>query len=333
MTDPIQVLNPRERESIWEQKYRPDALDQVVLPDELRAKYESYLAEEVLPNLCLYSPSPGTGKTTSALVLAAEYGCRKPLLINASLDTSIDTIRTKVYQYATGTSLAGGRKVVVLDEVERLSSAAQESLKGLIEAVSKNCSFILTTNAASSINGPLLSRCRLNKFMWNDEEALQMQKQMMKRAIAILEAESIEYHPQTIAALVKQCFPDNRTLLGTLQDYAVSRGAIDEGVLRNVQTQGIGTLIEHMRNKKFFEVKQWVYENSTRLGPDFYPKLIRVLCGDNGAEPLIEGKGQVEAIEFLGEEQKYHGHADLWLHVLRVTTVLMQICGPHWIKK
>ena len=74
-----------------------------------------------------------TGKTTLATAICNDIGAT-PLIINASLNNSIDDIRTNVTQYATSVSVLGGPKVVVLDEAERLSTAAQESLKGLMEA-------------------------------------------------------------------------------------------------------------------------------------------------------------------------------------------------------
>lgn len=326
----VTKLTITDREFVFEQKYRPQYLDEIVLPESLRTKFESYLSEGSLPNMCLYSPSPGTGKTTTALALAREIGSKKPLLINASLDTSIDTIRTQVYQYATGSSLHGGRKVVILDEVERLSANAQESLKGLLEQVSKNCTFILTTNAATSVNAPLMSRCRLIKYMWSDAEAKQMTVDMLRRACAILDNEGIKYEAKVMAALVKQHFPDNRKLLGTMQDFANEHGCINEGVLADIKSGDLKTLVESMKSRKFNEVKQWCVDNASRLGGDFYPRLTRLIIGNTPDNSLVHGEGELEAIEILGSEQKDHGKADIWLHVLRTLTVLMLALDGKW---
>ncbi len=319
-----------DKEYIWEQKYRPADFDEVILPKSLRAKLNGFLATQNLPSLCLYSPKPGTGKTTTALALAAAVGSKQPLFINASLQTDIANIRETVFNYATGTSLFGGKKIVILDEVERLSRAAQESLKGLMEKVSKNCSFIMTTNNISGIVEPLLSRCTTIQYMWTNDESKEMMAQMCNRSVQILNNEGVEFNPKVIVALVKQHFPDNRSILKRLQEFSMEHGSINEGILTQIKGGALETLIESMRNKKYNEVKQWVSDNATTLGGDFYPRLTRALIGEGETSGLLKAEGVIATVEFLGAEQKDHGKADMWLHVLRVCTVLMLEIENQW---
>ena len=103
---------------IWEQKYRPNNIEEVIIPDKIKDLLLNFAAEGHIPSFLFNSPSPGTGKTTTALALANAIGCTAPLFINASLDTSIDSIRSKVFQYATTVSVVSTakQKVVILDE-------------------------------------------------------------------------------------------------------------------------------------------------------------------------------------------------------------------------
>lgn len=318
------ALNVVEKEFVWEQKYRPNRLADVILPKRIKDKLTAYVDEGRIPCLLLYSPSPGTGKTTTAFALANEIKCKKPLFVNASLNTDINTIRNKVVTYASGASLAGGTKVVILDETERLSNAAQESLKGLIETVSKTCVFILTTNNKSRIVQPLISRCRVMEYMWTAEEAKAMQVQMMKRCLEILEAENVPCEKAVLAALVKKHFPDNRSILGMLQDFAQEHGEINTGILGQINTGNFDSLITCIKSHDFAGMKQWVTDNVDTLGPEFYGKLTHKLI-DRTAEsaPLVTDESIPEVIDVLGEEQKYHNVADNWLHVLRTMTVLV----------
>lgn len=329
------TLSVNEREFVYEQKFRPTTIEEMVLPKSLRDKFDGFLAEGSIPNLCLYSPCPGTGKTTTARALATAVGCKKVLFINASLQTDIANIRENVYTYATGSSLYGGKKVVILDEVERLSQAAQESLKGLMEQVSKNCVFILTTNNISRIVAPLVSRCRVVKYMWTAEETNDMKVQMCRRCVDILKHEGVTLDPsgnKVIVALVNQYFPDNRQLLGTLQEFVTEHGQVNEGILAQIKAGSLDDLIECMKKKEFGKVKQWVTDNADTLGGDFYPRMTRVLIGNGEQHPAKVSKSAiVTVIDFLGEEQKYHNVADIWLHTLRVLTCLMMELEGQWV--
>lgn len=327
MTVDIQPYD--EREFVWEQKWRCNTIEEMALPSRIRDLLVGYTKLSKIPSLLLYSRSPGTGKTTTSYAVARMIGCMKPLYVNASLDTDVANIRTKVHKYATGATLGGHLKVVILDECDRLSTNAQESLKGLIEQVSRNCVFILTTNKKAAVVDPLVSRCRVIDYEFTEEERVEMIKQMTKRSILILEKENVEIvDKRYVLELVKRSFPDNRRLLSTLQDYARIFGKIDEGVLVHNQSSDMRSLIEVMRAKDFKALKQWVYDQSDVLGPQFLGDLARYLIepkriNDTKTATIIDPSCIPDVIEFLGEEQKYFDAAhDKWLYFLRIVTVL-----------
>lgn len=314
----------------WENKYRPNKIEEVVLPSEVRAQILGYITSNGgnIPSMLFYSPGPGTGKTTTARAVCNAIGCIKPLFINASLENSIDVIRERVLQYATGVSVFGGRKVVILDEVERLSPAAQESLKGIVESVSKNCSFILTTNAKQRVNEPLRSRCREVDFIWNSEESDEVKLQFMRRCAEILKLENVEYDPRVLAVIVKNKFPDNRRIMGILQDNATTYGKLDERALAVIKAGDMQTLVDSLKSKDWAGVKQWVTDNQNYITEDFYSRFF-IFCVPNTSDKprLVVDQSIPDLVCVCGQSQIEHRQVgDVWLHALYfLTNVMMTI--------
>lgn len=313
-----------EGQFAWEHKFRPDNIEETVLPPRIKKRVLNFIEQKKIPSFLFYSPSPGTGKTTLAFAVAKEVGCKRPLFINASLKTDIGTIRNEVVHYAQGKVIGGGKKVVILDEAERLSDAAQESLKGVIEAVSKTCTFILTTNSIARLNAPLVSRCRRVDFIWDDAESDALKAQMYMRCVKILDHEKVKYDGRVIAKLVEQKAPDNRTIMGSLHDFVVEHGEINEGILAQMTTGSLDDLVKIMKARKYSELKQWCADNAS-TGVEFYTNLTRLLIGDpaTGKKALVENASIPEVVVFLAQEQKDHNKADIWLQLLGVTTTLM----------
>lgn len=319
----VQPTYPKE--NIWEQKYRPKHITDVALSDELRTALNKYIEVGRIPSIVFYSPTPGTGKTTTARALSRDVGCPDPLFINASKDNSIETIRSKVMQYATTVSAwgEGKQKVVILDECERLSAQAQESLKGILEEVSANCSFILTTNDIGSVNTPLLSRCRRYDFIWTEADAAVVQKQVLMRAFGILNNEEVPYEVKAVAQLVKRSFPDNRSLLGDLNTYFFKHGKIDAGVLNLIQGYNFDELLNILKARDFKKASQWAMDNHESMGKGAYGKLFRYFY-PLGGEPKLNGSGVPALALILNEAQKPKNvGTDSFLHLLATLTEIM----------
>ncbi len=318
------------KEVVWEQMFRPKDLKDVILPDDYRVTFEKYREEGSIPSLIFYSPTPGTGKTTTARALANAVGCPNPLFINASKDNSIEKIRSVVEQYGSTVSAFGDgkQKVVILDECERLSPQAQEALKGLLEHVSANCSFILTTNDISSVNGPLLSRCRRFDFIWTEQQAESMMLALTKRVIGILNNRGVKFEPRAVTALVKRSFPDNRSLLGDLDTYRCKNdGKIDMGILNMVSGHDFAALRDILKGKDFKAAAQWAMDNHEAMGKGAYGKLFRYLNPYGGKERLITDTSVPALVVLLNEAQKPKNVGpDSYVHLLAVLCEIM-ICS------
>lgn len=243
---------------LWTEKYRPRKVEECILPEAIKSTFQEYVNKGEIPNLLL-SGSAGVGKTTIAKAICNEVGCDY-IVINGSDESGIDVLRNKIKNYASSVSLAGGRKVIIIDEADYLNpNSTQPALRGAIEEFAGNCSFIFTCNYKNRIIDPIHSRCTVVDFKINGNKA-KMASQFFKRVEWILEQEKVTYDAEVVAAVITKHFPDNRRILNELQRYAVS-GNIDKGILANVSEISLSSLVKTIKEKDFTSMRKWVTQN------------------------------------------------------------------------
>ena len=244
---------------IWTEIYRPKTIDDCILPDHLKKTFKEFVTQGNVPHLLL-AGTPGIGKTTVAKALCNEIGCDF-MVIPASEERGIDTLRTKIRQYASSVSFAGGRKVIILDEADNLTPDAQSGLRGALEEFAGNCSFIFTCNYKARIIEPLHSRCAVIEFKLKNSEKPKIALELMHRMEFILNAEKVPFEKKVLAEIIQKHFPDYRRILNELQRYSTS-GAIDIGILSQVSDVSIKELIGFLKAKDFSSMRKWVGSNS-----------------------------------------------------------------------
>ena len=143
--------------TLWVEKYRPSNLDTYIGNEHLKSKVSIYLESGDLPHLLLYGKA-GTGKTTLAKLLVNNIECDY-LYINASDENNVETVRTKVKNFASTIGFKD-MKVIILDECDYITPNAQAALRNLMETFSKHCRFVLTCNYVERIIDPIQSRCQ-----------------------------------------------------------------------------------------------------------------------------------------------------------------------------
>jgi DNA polymerase III delta prime subunit len=241
---------------LFTEKYRPQTIEDCILPSRLKKPFQEYVNQKNIPNLLL-AGGPGIGKTTVAKAMCNEIGCDF-IVINGSDESGIDTFRVKIKNYASSMSLAGGRKVIIIDEADYLNpNSTQPALRNAIEEFASNCSFIFTCNYKSRIIEPLHSRCAVIDFNLKSAEKASIAKDFYKRVQSILQSEKIEYDDKVIAELVKKYFPDFRRVLNELQRYS-QFGKIDTGVLAQLGNVSISEIVKHIKEKDFTAIRKWV---------------------------------------------------------------------------
>ena len=244
---------------LWTEKYRPQSIEDCILPERLKKPFQEYVNQNNIPNLIL-SGGPGVGKTTVAKAMCNEIGCDF-MVINGSDESGIDIFRTKIKNYASSMSLAGGRKVIIIDEADYLNpNSTQPALRNAIEEFAGNCSFIFTCNYKNRIIEPLHSRCAVIDFALKNGEKAKMASAFFKRVQSILQSESVEFDDAVIAELVKKHFPDFRRILNELQRYS-QFGKIDTGILSQIADVSIAEIVKNIKEKDFGSIRKWVASN------------------------------------------------------------------------
>ena len=279
-------------EFLWVEKYRPAKIEETVLPKSLKVTFQKIVTGGELPNM-LFTGTAGLGKTTVARALCNELDCDY-ILINGSEEGNIDTLRTKIKQFASSVSLQGGYKVVILDEADYLNpQSTQPALRGFIEEFSNNCRFILTCNFKNRIIEPLHSRCGVYEFNTSKKDMANLCQDFMERCLTILANENIKYVEGAVAELIMKFAPDWRRVLNELQRYSIN-GTIDNGILTNIKDKNYDDLFSHLKNKDFKKMRNWVVNNidtdasaiframydrmSDKVAPQSIPQLVLILA-------------------------------------------------------
>lgn len=254
------MIDSREDQFLWVERYRPQTIDQCVLPERIKNTFKDFINQGELPTF-IFTGTAGVGKTTVAKALCNEIGAEY-LFINGSEESGIDVLRTKIKSFASSVSLTDAKKVVILDEADYLNpNSTQPALRAFIEEFSNNCRFIFTCNYINRIIEPLHSRCVVVDFKIDNSEKQEIAGAFFKRTTNILKQEGVDFEPKVLAELITKHFPDYRRILNELQRYSVS-GKIDSGILVNLSQESYKDLVKHLKERNFTEVRKWVGKNS-----------------------------------------------------------------------
>ena len=263
---------------LWVEKYRPQTILDCILPNELKSTFQQFVENEEIPNLLL-TGTAGVGKTTVAKAMLEEIGCTY-MMINGSEESGIDTLRTKIKNFASTVSMDGKRKYVILDEADYLNpQSTQPALRGFIEEFSRNCGFILTCNFRNRIIEPLHSRCSTVEFRIPNEQKPKLAMNFMKRVQDILEKENVSYNEKVVADVIGKFFPDWRRCLNELQRYSAT-GSIDAGILVNLSDTSIKELVSFIKDKDFKSCREWVVHNLDNDPHRIYRRIYDTLSGN-----------------------------------------------------
>ena len=306
---------------LWVEKYRPEKVDDCILPDESKAMFKGFLEQGEIPNLLLSGPA-GIGKTTIAKALCRELGADFYVINGSDEGRFLDTVRNKAKTFASTVSLTSGssHKIIIVDEADNTTPDVQLLLRASIEEFQKNCRFIFTCNYKNKIIEPLHSRCSVVDFHIKGKEKAQLASAFLKRINSILEQENIEFELKVVAEVIQKHFPDFRRTLNELQRYA-ARGKIDTGILAQVSDVKISDLIGYLRDREFTRMKKWVTSNI-----DNEPQVIMRKIYDNLYTYLLP-KSIPEAELVIGEYQyKATFVMDQEINLVAFLTELMMRC-------
>lgn len=201
---------------LFTEKYRPKNLSDLILPERVMNKFKDGITQNML-----FAGSPGTGKTSTAKAIVQQFDLPY-LYINASTDTSVDVIRTRITDFCSTMSILddqGKFKVVILDEVDGVSDQFFKALRATMEQFASNSRFIATCNYINKLPDPILSRFEVIDFDFDKAEEGELTKKYIKRVYEICGKEGMTIEKPALVEFVRRNFPDLRTTLNKLQGY------------------------------------------------------------------------------------------------------------------
>ncbi len=246
---------------IWVEKYRPQTIDECILPENIKKTFSDFLNRGEIPNMLLSGP-PGVGKTTVAKALCKQLGVDYYVINGSDEGRFLDTVRNNAKNFASTVSLASEakHKVIIIDEADNTTPDVQLLLRASIEEFSNNCRFIFTCNYKNKIIEPLHSRCAVVDFAIKGKQKAEIATCFFKRLNSILEQEGIESDKKVLAELINKHFPDWRRVLNECQRYSVG-GKIDSGILATFSDISVNDLLKNLKEKNFPEVRKWCVNN------------------------------------------------------------------------
>jgi len=246
---------------IWVEKYRPQTIEDCILPQNVKKTFQDFLDKGEVPNLLLSGP-PGCGKTTVAKALCHELGVDVYVINGSDEGRFLDTVRNNAKNFASTVSLSSTakHKVIIIDEADNTTPDVQLCLRAFTEEFVKNCRFIFTCNYKNKIIQPLHSRCAVVDFSIKSKDRPALAANFFSRIKDILDQESIKYDPKVVVELINKYFPDWRRVLNELQRYSVG-GKIDTGILAAFSEVKTNDLVKRLKEKNFSEVRKWVVNN------------------------------------------------------------------------
>jgi len=241
--------------TLWVEKYRPDNLDTYIGNEHLKDKVSAYLESGDLPHLLLYGKA-GTGKTTLAKILVKNIECDY-LYINASDENNVETVRTKVKNFASTMGFKD-YKIIILDECDYVTPNAQAALRNLMETFSKHCRFILTCNFVERIIDPIQSRCQSFQIIPPSK------KEVAKHTHDILLKENVMSDMNDLKVLIDSGYPDIRRVINAAQRNVV-KGKLKLDTTSIIQNDYKLKLLKILKtqDKKngFKEIRQLLLDN------------------------------------------------------------------------
>jgi len=316
---------------MWAEKYRPQTLDEMVNQTEIVSRLMNFVKDRNLPPLLFVGPA-GVGKTTSILALARDLygsGYRNYILeLNASDERGINVIREKVKNFARTAAISSDVpfKILIMDEADSLTSAAQHALRRTMEIYTRTCRFCLIGNYSENIIEPIQSRCSIFRFGPLSEG------DMKNWVTTIANKEGVNLFEEGVEAIYEAAQGDLRKATNLLQAAAATQqGEVDDvtiyTVLGKVSPGKVREMINMGLKGQFLDAREMlrtllideglaaediiriVYSEVLRLGiPEQWKVKLSDTIGEidyrltQGARPEIQLSALIAKLALVGEE-------------------------------
>ncbi len=292
-----------ERFEIWAEKYRPKKFSEIINQEHVISRVKAFVEEKNIPHMLFAGPA-GTGKTTTALVIARSlYGdaWRQNILeLNASDSRGIDVIRGRVKDFARTKAIGEVPfKLIVLDEADALTNEAQQALRRTMEDFSDITRFILICNYSSKIIDPIQSRCVVFRFKAMDESHV---RKFVER---IVKSEKLKIDEKAIKAVIEIAEGDLRRVSNLLQAASALSTKITEDVVYEVASlakpKDVREMVETSLKGSFQKAREKLISLLIKQGlagedivRQIHKEILKLDIPDEKKIELIEKTGEIE---------------------------------------
>ena len=284
-------------------KWRPRKWDQVVAQDHVVQTLRNAIKADRVGHAYLFSGPRGTGKTTTARLLAKAVNCldenraERPcdacshclavnenrfldlIEIDAASNTSVEDVRD-LRDRINYSPTDGKYKVYIIDEVHMLSTAAFNALLKTLEEPPAHAIFILATTEAHKIPATVLSRCQRHEFRRIPVA------ETVKALRGICEEEKIEADEEALLLIARQSTGALRDAISLLDQLASTGKTIDLELAQTV----LGTAT----NQLVFDLIEGLLKNDPGMGMQTIHKAL-----DGGSDPRQYARQVVEYLRNL----------------------------------
>jgi len=286
--------------SLWVEKYRPSKLTEYVGNEHLKDKVKDYLESGEIPHLLFFGKA-GTGKTTLAKLIVNSIDCDH-IIINASDENNVDTVRNKVKGFASTVGFKD-MKIIILAEFDYMTPNAQAILRNLMETFSRHCRFILTCNYVEKVISPIRSRTQEFQIVPPTKKDVAIQISQ------ILGKEVVSFQPKDLVPIIDSSYPDIRKIINTCQLNS-SKGqlkldttsVIDSDLKSKVveilkgkdakpnKWKNIRQAVADSRTQDFTELYTFLYEKVDEYGGSNTSNIILILSESQSKDALVVDK-------------------------------------------